>query len=110
VIEESGVFEAVLSDARGNLQGYYDPAQLKVVWNASRPTGYGGVPGYRPLANGVAGNVAESAAWRGRAADVTGYIWLGSRYYNPENGSFLSSEPVWNGRDPNYYTFCGGDP
>jgi RHS repeat-associated protein len=49
-------------------------------------------------------------AWRTRWPDITGYVWLGARYYNPESGGFLSTDPIWNGRDPNYYSFCGGDP
>src|SRR5437899_1409301 len=59
---------------------------------------------------GTGANLAQSAAWRGRCPDITGYVWLGARYYNPESGSFLSSDPAWNGRDPNYFTFAGGDP
>src|SRR5207244_1319187 len=63
-----------------------------------------------PLAFGMGASLAQSAAWRGRAPDITGYICLGARHYNPETGSFLSSDPVWNSRDPNYFTFAGGDP
>jgi len=61
-----------------------------------------------PLTTGQ--NLAQSSRWRGRWADISGYIWLGARYYDPESGSFLSGDPLWNGGDPNYYTFCGGDP
>jgi RHS repeat-associated protein len=52
----------------------------------------------------------QASSWRGRWSDISGLVWLGARYYDPVAGQFLSSDPVWNGRDPNYYTFCGGDP
>jgi hypothetical protein len=35
---------------------------------------------------------------------------VGLRLYDPQAGSWLSYDPVWNNRDPNYLTFCGGDP
>lgn len=102
------VFSPTISDARGNILGAVDNGS--VTWNSSRPAGYGSPPGYRPLPMAHGGSVAAAHAWRGRAVDVTGLVWLGARYYDPETGSFLSSDPVWNGRDPNYYSFCGGDP
>src|SRR5204863_1521680 len=74
IIEEPGVFEPTLSDARGNVLGYYAPAHASVVWSPSRPTGYGAVPGYRPLPLGTGGNMAQSAAWCGKWPDVTGYV------------------------------------
>lgn len=79
-------------------------------WFPSRPTGYGAVPGYRPLPLGHGGTFAESAAWRGRWSDVTGYIWRGARFYDPVAGMWLSPDPQWNDRDPSYWTYAGGDP
>jgi RHS repeat-associated protein len=110
IAEELGVFKPLLSDARGNVLAYYDPGRGSNAWTSARTTGYGAVAGYRPLPMTSGANLAQAVAWRGRYADITGYIWLGARYYNPESGSFLSSDPVWNGRDPNYFTFAGGDP
>jgi len=107
---EEGLFNPVIADARGNVIGSYDPQLGNLTWNSSRPTGYGAAPGYRPVPLGHGGNVAQSSAWRGRWPDITGFVCLGARYYNSESGTFLSSDPVWNGRDPNYYSFCGGDP
>jgi RHS repeat-associated protein len=97
-----------LSDARGNVLG--EVVNGAVTWNPSRPTGYGAVPGWRPVTLGASADLPQSAAWRGRWPDLTGYVWLGARYYNPESGTFLNSDPLWNARDPNYYSFCGGDP
>jgi RHS repeat-associated protein len=98
----------LLSDSCGNVLAVVTNGV--VSWNPSRPTGYGAVPGYRPLPLGAGANLGQAAVWRGHYPDITGYIYLGARYYDPVSGSFLSSDPVWNGRDPNYYTFCGGDP
>jgi RHS repeat-associated protein len=110
VTTDLGILQPTISDARGNVLAFYDPSTGTNTWTAARTTGYGSAPGYRPLPLTSSGNVAQSAAWRGRYSDITGYVLLGARYYNPESGSFLSADPVWNGRDPSYFSFCGGDP
>ena len=104
------LFNPTISDFRGNILGYYSASQGSNVWNAARPTGFGAVPGYRPpaLANGA--NMPQSSAWRGRWVDITGYYNIGMRPYDPISGRWLSGDPAWNERDPNYYTFAGGDP
>lgn len=103
-------FSATVSDARGNVLGVYNPTQGTLTWNQARPTGYGAVPGYRPLPLGHGGSYAQSAAWRGKWADVTGYIWRGARFYDPVAGMWLSPDPQWNDRDPSYWSYAGGDP
>jgi RHS repeat-associated protein len=110
IVEEPNIFEPVLGDARGNLQGYYSPIQVKPVWNSSRPTGYGGVPGYRPVSLDEGVNLVQASAWQGSWSDLTGFYWRGKRYYDPVAGRWVSADSVWNGRDPNYFTFCGSDP
>jgi RHS repeat-associated protein len=104
------LFNPTISDFRGNILGYYSSSQGSNVWNAARPTGFGAVPGYRPpaLANGA--NMPQSSAWRGRWVDITGYYNIGLRPYDPISGRWLSGDSDWNERDPNYYTFAGGDP
>jgi RHS repeat-associated protein len=106
----AGYFAPTLSDARGNVLAVCDPAHGTVTWSASRPTGYGAVPGYRPLPLGHGGSYAQSAAWCGKWADATGYIWRGHRFYDPIAGMWLSPDPQWNDQDPSYWSFCGGDP
>lgn len=108
-VADSFSFTPTIGDARGNILGGVTNG-ITVNWTAARVTGYGAAPGYRPLPLGHGGDLITSSAWRGRWADVTGFIWLGGRYYNPEAGSFLSTDPAPNERDPNYYSFCGGDP
>jgi RHS repeat-associated protein len=67
------------------------------------------VTGYQPLPLADGASVAQASAWRGKWADITGLYCLGNRYYDPIAGSWLSFDPEWNGRDPNGFSFCGGD-
>jgi RHS repeat-associated protein len=102
------LFYPVISDFRGNILGVVTNGV--VSWNQSRPTGYGAVPGYRPvpLANGA--SISLSSVWRGRWVDITGYHQIGLRPYDPVSGRWLTYDSVWNERDPNYYSFAGGEP
>jgi RHS repeat-associated protein len=104
------LFNPTLSDFRGNILGYYNSAGGSNVWNAARPTGYGAVPGYRPVALANSANVPQASAWRGHWPDITGYYHIGLRDLYPVSGGWLSSDSIWNERDPNWYTFAGGDP
>jgi RHS repeat-associated protein len=101
-------FNPTISDARGNILAVV--VNGVVSWNSSRPTGYGAVPNYRPVALGNGANVAQSSAWRGRWVDITGYYQIGLRPYDPVSGRWLTYDSVWNERDPNYYSFAGGEP
>lgn len=101
-------FNPTISDARGNVLGAVTNG-IAVNWTGARVTGYGAVPGYRPLPLGHGGDVVTASAWRGRAVDITSFVNLGARPYNPESGAFESFDPSWNGRDPNGYTAGGGD-
>jgi RHS repeat-associated protein len=97
-----------ISDFRGNILA--EITNGAVTWFASRPTGYGAVPGYRPLTLGSGADISLASAWRGRWMDVTGNYNIGLRPYNPIAGNWLSYDSAWNEKDPNYLTFCGGDP
>jgi RHS repeat-associated protein len=101
-------FNPTISDMRGNILAVVTNGV--VAWNPSRLTGYGAVPGYGPVALGNGANVAQSSAWRGRWVDITGYYQIGLRPYDPVSGRWLTYDSVWNERDPNYYTFAGGEP
>lgn len=104
------LFDPTISDARGNILGYYDPKQGSVVWNSARPTGYGSVPNYRPVALANGTDLSLASAWRGRWVDITGYYNIGLRPYDPISGRWLTYDSDWNERDPNYYSFAGDDP
>jgi RHS repeat-associated protein len=102
------LFEPTISDVRGNILGVVTNGAIQ--WNPARPTGYGAVPGYRPVALGNGTGVSLSSAWRGRWADSTSYIQVGARTYDPVSGHWLSFDPAWNGLDPNGFSAFGGDP
>ncbi|MEI6197459.1 MAG: RHS repeat-associated core domain-containing protein, partial [Verrucomicrobiota bacterium] len=102
------LFYPVISDFRGNILGVVTNGV--VSWNPARPTGYGAVPAYRPLALGNGADISLSSAWRGRWVDITGYHQIGLRPYDPVSGRWLTYDSVWNERDPNYYSFAGGEP
>jgi RHS repeat-associated protein len=101
-------FQPVISDSRGNILGAVNNGA--VSWNTARPTGFGAIPNCRPLPLGHGGDIVQSSAWRGRYADITGLTYLGGRYYDPIAARFMTPDPIWNARDPNFYSFCGGDP
>lgn len=102
-------FNPVISDLRGNILA--EVTNGVAVWNASRPTSYGAVPGYRPAAYGSGADMAQSSAWRGRPTDITGLYNIGLRPYDPVAGRWLTFDPSWNEGDPDGYSFCaGGDP
>ncbi len=102
------LFNPVISDYRGNILA--EVTNGVVSWIPARPTGYGAVPGYRPVALGNGADISLSSAWRGHWVDITGYYNIGMRPYDPISGRWLSGDPAWNKHDPNYYTFAGGDP
>ena len=102
------LFNPVISDFRGNILA--EITNGVVSWISARPTGYGAVPNYRPVALGHGADVAQSSAWRGRWVDITGYYNIGMRLYDPIAGMWLSYDSAWNERDPNYLTFAGGEP
>jgi YD repeat-containing protein len=61
---------AIVSDIRGNGYAFYSVAQGSLVWYSSRVTGYGAVPGFRPLSLGDGAGPAAASAWRGKWADI----------------------------------------
>jgi RHS repeat-associated protein len=98
----------VIADIRGNGYAIYNP-QSGLTWYSSRVTAYGAVTGFQPLPLADGASVAQASAWRGKWADITGLYNLGNRYYDPIAGNWLSYDQSWNGRDPNGFSFCGGD-
>lgn len=100
----------LVNDALGNVHEEYNTANGDLNWSGVRHTAYGAVPGRQPVALGYGGSFSDTFAWRGKWKDVTGYYWIGKRFYDPEAGRWLSHDPVWNSGDANGYTFCAGDP
>jgi len=102
------LFNPVISDFRGNILA--EVTNGAVAWSPSRPTGYGAVPGYRPVTFANGGDLAQSSAWRGHWVDITGLYNVGLRELDPVSGRWLSYDSAWNEHDPNGMTFAGGEP
>ena len=86
----------IINDLRGNALGLYNLAQSSLNLFPSRVTGYGSVPGYAPLPLADGAKVAQSSAWRDKWPDITGFYYLGNRYYDPspETGFPLTRHPM----------------
>ncbi len=65
--------------------------------------GYGAMPGSSL-------NTDLVAQWRDRYLDWSGFYYLGTRYYEPKSGRFLSPDPLGHAASLNLYDYCHGDP
>jgi RHS repeat-associated protein len=102
------LFNPLISDYRGDILA--EVTNGVVRWNPARPTGYGAVPGYRPVALGSGADISLASAWRGHWPDITGYYNLGLRLYDPVAGMWLSYDSVVDPNNPNGCSAFGGDP
>lgn len=102
------LFYPVITSLRGDILA--EVTNSVTAWLPTRTTGYGAVPGYRPMALEAGADIIQASAWRGRWADITGLYNIGLRPYDPVAGRWLTYDSLWNEQDPNYFTFCGGDP
>ena len=60
--------------------------------------------------HGEGASLTQSTAWRGKRQDITGYYYLGARYYEPSSARFLSTDPMGHGASMSLYDYAGGDP
>jgi len=105
------LFCPMISDAFGNLHAVYDQTHSNLTWYASRLTGYGAVPGYRPVPLGqVSADLGAKCAWHNRAMTSVGLMWLGGNWYDPASGQFLSFDPAGHNGSDSGYSFCQGNP
>lgn len=100
-------FTPLIADAFGNVLASVNGGS--VSWSSSRVSAYGAVPGYRPPSIGI-GNVGLECAWRNRAADSIGFVWLGGNWLDPVGGRFISFDPLGHEASDSGYSFCGGNP
>lgn len=104
-----------LNNEFGDAEGYLYLSTLSGSANYSThtyglPLGeYGCEPGQYLYNNGVNNTVLPTPQWRGHYVDETGFVWMGSRYYEPLSGKFLSPDPLGNGASMSLYDYCGGD-
>jgi RHS repeat-associated protein len=55
-------------------------------------------------------SLEQATAWRGRRQDITGFYWMGARYYESSSGRFLSPDPYGHAASLSLYDYAGGDP
>jgi YD repeat-containing protein len=104
-------FTPVIADSLGNIHGVYEQAGM--IWSSNRIAAYGGVPSYRPVALGSqSGSLATKYAWRNRAADSVGFVWMGGNWLDPQNGRFLAFDVKGHneGMCVSGYDTFGGNP
>ncbi|WP_265593677.1 RHS repeat-associated core domain-containing protein [Verrucomicrobium sp. BvORR034] len=111
VDEAAGAWTAVVDDYYGHVVATVDGGTSTTVsWQVTRCASYGPQPGSPvvTLAHGV--SVAHSTNWRGERMDVTGFYYLGARYYDPVDGRFVSPDPMGHGASLGLHDYAGSDP
>lgn len=111
-------WNAAVSDRFGNVLASIEEsgADDVLTWSDTRVGGYGAMTGGQLKYLGVSDTASESTtlvetlSWRSHRLDITGYICMGDRYYDPVSGRFLSPDPYGHGASMDLYSFAGGDP
>ena len=97
-IEDSrGTLTSLINNVQHHGVGHLEGSKV-VHYNS--PTPYGKIPGKKGLYQ----------SYRGKPYDPTGLIYMGARYYDPEEAQFLSPDPYGYTGNTNLYTYANGDP
>jgi RHS repeat-associated protein len=107
IMNGTGTATGVINDAFGN--GVATISGGSVTWSPTHVGGYGPLPdsAAQPLTDAT--QLAQDTVWRSRRIDPTGFYYLGSRYYEPTSGRFLSCDPFGYVASTSLYEFCSGD-
>jgi RHS repeat-associated protein len=108
IVDASRTTKGVISDYFGN--NIASISGSTVSWFATRVGTYGPLPGVVAETLTDITRVAEATAWRGRRIDPTGFYYLGSRYYDPAGGRFISVDPLGYAGSRSLYDFADGNP
>jgi RHS repeat-associated protein len=108
----TAAWTGVVDNYCGHIVAYVDGdgSTRSFVWHRTLSGGYGprpDAPVFR-LSEGAA--LVHSTAWRGKRQDISGFYYLGARYYEPTSGRFLSPDPFGHGASMSLYDYAGGDP
>ncbi len=106
IIDEEGNVVTLVHDIQGNLSAVV--SSQDIVWNQYEPSPYG--PLSTPSLKPELFSVAQAHIWKSKCVDQTGLIWLGARYYNPNEGRFFSPDPISHPVCLDLYTYAIGDP
>jgi RHS repeat-associated protein len=111
----TGQWSVLIDDVYGHIVGSIEVTGTASATYRRSPTqslGYGPAPGsvVAHLTGSITGTLAQATNWRGRRMDVTGFYYLGARYYESTGGRFLSPDPMGHGASLSLYDYAGGDP
>ncbi len=99
--ENSGIAQGVVNNFFGDALGLMTESGFYPWGNVLG--GYGAMPGSSV-------NTDLVPQWRGHYLDWTGFYSMGSRYYEPNSGRFLSPDPLGHDASWSLYDYCAGDP
>jgi RHS repeat-associated protein len=108
----SGSWSAVIDDYYGHVIATVEGTveAQSVVWQRTRNLGYGPAPDSPVWTLSEGATLEQATAWRGRRQDITGFYWMGARYYESSSGRFLSPDPYGHAASLSLYDYAGGDP
>ncbi|HAL72941.1 MAG TPA: hypothetical protein DCP71_14330 [Verrucomicrobiales bacterium] len=108
-----GTWTGIIDDDYGHVVAIVKDGTLSsesVQWQRTRSIGYGPAPDSPVFSLAEGANVGQATAWRGKRQDITGFYWMGARYYDPAGGRFLSPDPLGHAESMTLYDYAGGDP
>jgi RHS repeat-associated protein len=85
-------------------------SEAALKYHETKSIGYGPAPDSPVHYLSEGASLTQSTAWRGKRQDITGYYYLGARYYEPSSARFLSTDPMGHGASMSLYDYAGGDP
>jgi RHS repeat-associated protein len=85
-------------------------SETALSYHETKSIGYGPAPDSPVHYLSEGASLTQSTAWRGKRQDITGFYYLGARYYEPSSARFLSTDPMGHGASMSLYDYAGGDP
>ncbi len=104
----AGTTTGIVSDIYGHTEATVTGGSVN--WNLVRSSGYGSQPGTSASPIDGTHDLATVLAWRGHYIDPTGFYYLGTRYYDPQSGVFVSCDPLGHSATMDLYSAFAGDP
>ncbi|WOO39345.1 DUF6531 domain-containing protein [Rubellicoccus peritrichatus] len=123
--ESSDKALGAVTDFLGNVVATISESPKSVSWSDTVISAYGPLPGstmhhidgssstvYTPSGETTTPVQALAAAttWRSMRIDPTVYICMGTRYYDPLAGRFMSPDPLGHAASMDLYSYANGDP
>jgi RHS repeat-associated protein len=107
ISDETGASVALMHNALRQLTGVI--SRQGTIYSEKMPLAYGPLETTPSIPSGLI-SYAQSLSWQSKAQDLTGFIWMGARYYDSRDGQFLSQDPVSYPVCMDLYAYAHGDP